>query len=51
MKLNRKFLSFYYDGVEEFPDYVIEPWIVKSNATLLNDKPRMEFSNLSICAV
>ena len=25
MKLNRKFLSFYYDGVEEFPDYVIEP--------------------------
>ena len=26
-------------------------WIVKSNATLLNDKPRMEFSNLSICAV
>lgn len=31
MKLNRKFLSFYYDGVEEFPDYVIEP--KKNNVT------------------
>ena len=25
MKLDKKFLSFYYDGIEEFPDYKIDP--------------------------
>ncbi len=25
MKLKRKYLSFYYDGIEDFPDYKIEP--------------------------
>ena len=40
----------YYNLINAYKDPFLEAWIVKSNATLLNDKPRMEFSNLSICA-
>lgn len=25
MKLNKKYLSFYYDGIQDFPDYKIDP--------------------------